>query len=405
MEIFLQIYLFIFIFAPDLLQVGLIAISGVFYFFINNYISPIPKSFIKSQSLVFLLFVIACVWSLIRNYDPDLNLLFRYGRCVSSIFIIYSLLSVSNLSSYSIFISVRNVLFLHAISVIIQVIDPSTVDFFLKINGYNKKLLALRSTGLVSGYDFAGFYTLFGMNCQIIVQKFKHKSIFSVITVLFLISTILTSRFNIFMLAINLFLWLIVSIKYKNQADALQISIALGIITMIGLVLVVFSTSFGLPFRNYLQKMFPSVYTEYFYKSYADYSLYSLNDHFRLPSSAFGLLFGTGRRQISADPGYINTISRIGLIGMFIEIKYYLTLLKIAINEKRVEKKYEKFFLVFFCLYLFVMQSKLIFFFSNGVFELGLILLLSLKFGLNQSFDNNKGFLISKRSRLVLILF
>ncbi|MCK1199533.1 hypothetical protein MXZ33_01585 [Streptococcus uberis] len=273
-------------------------------------------------------------------------------------------------------------LFIHSISILISIILPSSREIFEQISGYDKKFLRWRASGLVSGFDFAGILTNIGLILTVYLRNLNKKSLFGISGLIFILATLFTSRTNMIVLLIELLLIFIYLIGNKQYKKSLVILIPMILLVSVSLFFLILTTDIGAQYREYI--LSKSNFARKFYKviflTYSN-SAYSkaIIDHFYIEPSV-NIWFGSGYKPIFRDPGYTNTIYRIGIFGTILEIYFYFSMLfeslKIYILFKKINSVINTYAsqLIIIILITIFMQSKLIFFFSSTIFEITLIL-------------------------------
>ncbi|QHE53727.1 hypothetical protein [Pontibacillus sp. HMF3514] len=311
----------------------------------------------------------------------------RSFRAAIMYFIIYFFIYSWNISGRIFIKVIENILLIHAITILIAIVFPEFEAIIQFISSFEKVNLPLRSTGLVSSYEGAGFLCLTGIILNSFNVYYKNKKLLNYKSFIFIISVLFTSRTSITVLCILIlimFVYAVISGKVKSSLNVLKYVAPLAVISLSFLIL---TTNIGSEYRNEIYKYLPKLYYffEYFDDSYTDYGKHTraVERHIEIGDdiNTINLVFGSGTRIESKDPGYIKIIYSTGIIGVIISLYIYL---KSIINLRFLTKSYNYKGDLYSVLYSWVIfitliyELKIPFIFSSVFFELTCILYLSI---------------------------
>ena len=106
----------------------------------------------------------------------------------------YNVALTKNLSAESLTNILIVVLLINAIVVLVSIVSPEVKSLLAKMYGFNKGNRALRSFGLTSGYDTAGYLCVFGMVLTAVAVYYKRSITYSLIILVFMAAAVFTSR-------------------------------------------------------------------------------------------------------------------------------------------------------------------------------------------------------------------
>jgi len=370
LNIELFIFVFSIIFAP---KIGLLDLKVIVEFvFLSLSIARNQSINFEKRNLplVLLLFFIIILFlvSSVNNAHLQYAILFRYLRCLFSLFVIMIYVKSREIEIDTLMNVLVIVLLIHAIMIIISIILPNFEHYLYFISQYNKKFLRYRSTGLLSGYDYAGYYTNIGFVLSIVRNVMKKKNLINISALLFAIATVFTSRINTIILFVTVVLVIIYSLKKNNASLSMSVFFLIPILVMGSMFTILTISSFNsLKFR--LIQNYEIVYqlNKVVNETYSDNVLEnSIESQYKI-DKGMNIFLGKGEKA-RTDPGIINTIYEIGLIGLALKMSYYLYMTYIVLKIKY--EKYYSWFLLYVIILTSIFELKLIFYFSTGTFEL-----------------------------------
>ncbi|WP_146621759.1 O-antigen polymerase [Enterococcus florum] len=330
--------------------------------------------FTKRQLIVIILLSVVLLYSslvFLFSLSNDFFFLLKTIRSIVSALVIFLFFNNSNVSYIKLTKIYLLAISIHALSIILSILSPSIRESLYIFSGYSKKLLPFRSSGLFSGYDFAGYFIniaifFFGL---LIIWKKTRNSLFVYCYFIFLIlAVILTSRFNVFVLAMNVLFLLFISYRNNNLSARIFFTIINGFLAFFLAIFSVLSMNIAPNLRFFLATRYPLLnnISTTITDSYANYDVSStISSQFVFPSSP-RFFFGLNERA-PVDPGYINIIYYAGLIGLILIILIYVFLIKSSLKEADNRLR---IFLMLLLLMNLVFEIKLSFLLSSGAFEL-----------------------------------
>ncbi len=333
-----------------------------------NSLIPIP--------ITLVVLAIYSMTILLLNNSSDYFVVLRLIRALVSYFVIVFFVSSNKYSISEIIDTIEMTLFIHAVIVIISVLLPSFKPMLNMINGYTKREITFRSTGLMNGYDGSGFVCVVGFIIHYMMNKYENKkNSFTIKSLIYLIATVFTSRFNILCMA-GLIL-LISFIENKNKSSG-----ALGrfflfffraMFVVITVLFWVLTTNINTGIREALFSRFSSLGNVYdtLINSYTDYGKYTYvieNQTSLKGITFFDALFGKGIRPGYSDVGYIKTLYSVGIISIIVEFAIYFYTIKEY--KAAVDSYYKYLMYLLIVILMMVMELKLSFVFSTTIFEI-----------------------------------
>ena len=321
--------------------------------------------------LIFILFYSLCVF--LVNNSSDYFYVLRYCRVILSLITISSFFSAfpQYLNKQYLLICLRNVLLLNSIIILLSILFPQIKEILGQINGYDKAFYSLRSTGLVSGYELAGFLCIVGFLIECTINIYNKNKLLNIYTFIFFLSCCFTSRISMIYLIISLILlsfFFVFTGKFKYLREILWLLIP---IIIVGVLVIILTTDIGMTYRNNIYALFPQLIKPFdaILDSYTDYGQYtSYHSHlvFNSQYSFLEYFIGLGISP-EVDPGYMKTIYYTGFIGYCLSIIGYL-----IISMKKRNNKFD--FLVLFLFFLtFLFDLKIGALFSSCYWEVFLL--------------------------------
>lgn len=389
MELFLFLFSMVFLVEFNGVDIRIpISLFWLFKSLLNNKSTiKFKKTYIKYILMIGIIIIYSLiVISLNNSYNFFIPL--RYFRSMFSLVIIifYITTHANRIRPEKLINAIIYVLLLHATVIIIEIIIPSISNYIYMISGYSKKELGYRAAGFVSGFDFAGMYLnigLFFSMCKLIVTDQSKYFIFSLI---FIISTFLTSRTTSLLLLVTLFALILIAREYKNHKVTIVLTIFFYVVIALIFAFFILSTDVASSIKSNLLLEFPFLNELYnnFDSSYANYDIFQvIKEQLYLPSDN-SFISGLGEKALT-DPGYLNSIYSIGFIGLLLIFIFYITILLENFYNIRKHKKSSNlidnnnlilfYSLSFIIVISFIMEFKLSFLFSTGIFELMSIIL------------------------------
>lgn len=332
--------------------------------------------FTKEQilELFFLLAILVYVGAVFIFSDEISTFYFlKIFRCLVSSIVIFTFFNntdVDLIRASKAYIIATSV---HVFAVLGSFLSPQLREYVYLFSGYSKKYLPFRSSGLFSGYDYAGFFiniAIFILGIFIIKKISTH--VFSYfLLILFMISVLMTSRFNSVILILIIFLLLGISLKSSNQFSKIFLSTLTIFISIIGGIFMIISMNILPMIRYIIVNRFPSLdyLSTTIINSYANYNVSdTISSQYTLPKG-MAMVFGENLRA-PVDPGYINSIYYIGVIGLILILSFYTYLVILSVSRTNAQFST---IVIFMYIITVVFEMKLSFLFSSGAFEVFVI--------------------------------
>jgi hypothetical protein len=271
------------------------------------------------------------------------------------------------------------VLLLNAGVVLVSVWNPGIQTLLADMYGFDKSVRPLRSFGLTSGYDTAGYLCVVGALISSISIYFRKSKTDLVALVIFIAAAMFTSRSTmvlIFLLIAGFSIVFLVRGRWSLKVvSATYLAVGSGVAITYVLPLIIASFAWGGGSSSEFE----------FAASFAatDLSLW-WDSMWRLPDSSLELLFGSGSIIETSDVGYVKMIFMIGILGFLIVLAMYGYMLFVALRMRRSAQRGEwspdtetwvlLLSLTIFIVALFLMNIKNLYFLTRGYHELMIIM-------------------------------
>ena len=369
-DIELIIFIFSILFLPKIGLIDLKMIASIIFLGISlarDKRLVLEGKMVFSVLIIGLLIVLFIVNSLLN--DTDYLILMRYIRCLLSVVCVSNYIRTKKTTDNEVVQAVSIVIALHAIAIIVSVLFPASRPAIEFISRYNKKYLSLRSTGLLSGYDFAGMFLNSAFTLRIIYNVKEKNKIFDTYCYLYIIATIFTSRLNTLLLMVEV----VVVVLYMLKTQRISSSVSLIIIIPIMLAGSVFSILTIQAFASikvqlvqhyqWIAKLDRTINL-----TYSDSSvLYDIIESHYDIAPEINRIIGNGI-TVNKDPGIIKTIYEGGCVAVVLKFLFYLDIFTYSLRRKRAQYIYV--FLLIYILLNTIYEFKLQFYFATGAFEL-----------------------------------
>lgn len=352
---------------------------------INNINREIKINLYEFKLIVLIMIIIFYVMFItLMNQHNEIGVSLRYFRAILSFIVIILFFQDKKYEPKVVINTIEMILLIHSISIIIGVIFPNFKNYIVFISNYEKKFLEARSTGLVSGYDFAGLLCNLGLILNFLVNIINKKKIITVKTIIFIIAAAFTSRYSMVITMLILIMVFLYEIFKLNIREILRIGKYVIPLCLLIFLFLILTTELNVNLRKTLFDQIPmmkKIYNEIIY-SYADYSGRStVSNHYYIDPN-INLIFGEGYIPKNVDPGYIRNLYFMGIIGILLQGLFYFIIFLYANKMRKINSNKEikiiALFIMFMIIALFVMEFKLTFIFSSITFELMIILLVYL---------------------------
>lgn len=352
---------------------------------INNVNRKIKINLYEFKLIVLIMIIIFYVMFItLINQHNEISVSLRYFRAILSFIVIILFFQDKKYEPKVVINTIEMILLIHSISIIIGVIFPNFKDYIVFISNYEKKFLEARSTGLVSGYDFAGLLCNLGLILNFLVNIINKKKIITIKTIIFIMAAAFTSRYSMVVTILILVTVFIYEIFKLNIREIIRIGKYVIPLCLLIFLFLILTTELNVDLRRTLFDQIPimkKLYNEIIY-SYADYSGRStVTNHYYIDPN-INLIFGEGYIPKNVDPGYIRNLYFMGIIGILLQGLFYFIIFLYANKMRKINSNKEikiiALFIMFMIIALFVMEFKLTFIFSSITFELMIILLVYL---------------------------
>ena len=140
----------------------LFMVVGFIYFGIKNgkYIFP----YRTYKLLAFLSCLVAyALFNSIINFSYDYFEAFRFLRCMVSTMFLGIVVVQYNITPHYALAVIKRLLLIHAIAIIACILVPGLNELLVPISNHTKSFYAIRSSGLMSGEDAAGYLCNIGL--------------------------------------------------------------------------------------------------------------------------------------------------------------------------------------------------------------------------------------------------
>ncbi len=360
-------------------------IFGVLMFGVFYRKFKLPVIAIRISIFLFVMMIYALFNSLI-NHSGDYFEVLRFGRCIASTLFLGIMIGQYELSPNYVIRLIKYMFVIHAISVIACVFIPGLNELLVPISNHTKAFHSIRSSGLVSGEDAAGYLCSIGLIIEVFDRISNNKRPFSLVFLVFVVSSVFTSRVAMIIIATIICVTYVYLMKEKRISHASSLLIILVPMAILAGALFIITTPFASSIRMKLFEMFPAVNRLYQITagSYLDYSRYTsaVYRHISVTDLTLAeIIFGIGiKSSVVQDPGYIKTIYSIGIIGLVAECAFHISLVGKAIKLSSENVEYKGVAQIFSLIVLFTLlwEFKYSFLFSSTFFEAIILIYISL---------------------------
>ncbi len=382
---FFSLTVFLLLFGPKYGLVDISVVGGVVGLLILLPIKSIklPKyTFLFVVLTSIIVFYSMIVYILAGSYDNYVIL--RNLRAFFSTLLIPIIIYNVPLDKSVILDTVINVLLLHALVVLIQILIPATKLYFGPLYHFDKSLSnPVRAFGLTAGYDIAGYLCIAGMILVLLSALYKTKNLRYILSAtIFGTAVIFTSRVSmVVLLATVLFFSALFIIKGSRKLKSI------GIISIIAITIV--SGYYIIPIiTNTITIGTSTAYAHRYLSFFAKTDIKAtFNRMWILPNNEWNILFGCGMDPHS-DIGYIKLLFMLGIVGLSLVVGIYLLMLFRILRMLRIRRVQfisqtsEDFItgeialltLIILIPLQFILDFKNLYFLTRSVYELTLIL-------------------------------
>lgn len=373
----LALFIYFILFSP---KIGMIDLKLIAYFIFFVVSFRRRKELVVSRKfqLLFIPIIVLIIIFIINfflNENVSFFILFRYIRCLISMICIFIYFKLRNLETKIVIQTIIYIICLHAIIIILCMLFPQIRPLINLLSGYNKKNLPLRSSGLLSGYDFAGFVLNIGLIITVMYNiKYKNK-VFNLALILIIIATFFTSRVSTVFLMIQIVLVFLYILRIRRIKSSIFILILIPIV-FLGSIMTILTIETFEPIKNELIVRYEWINTlnKTINMTYSQSSIDEVvNLQYYIDKNVNSMIGNA--IQAPVDPGYINSIYEAGYVGLFVKIFGYLSVGIWGFIQRR--KNYLYLFITYLVIITSFFEMKLVFYFASTSFEI-LILFMSL---------------------------
>lgn len=260
--------------------------------------------------------------------------------------------------SKDICIALLYAIILHSILILLGSFFPFANEFFENISG-NDRTVDYRSSGMLAGFDIAGFLAIIGlMMISFNVVRIKSKMMEGVFMLIIFSSSYFSSRVSV-VIAIAVFLYYLLSV-IRNSSASIGLRIFLTFVSSCVFIyvayeaLVVLEVTMSLGVIDVPMDVASSVVQR---SAVQDSDKFLWEDMFYLPVSWFDTIFGTGGSTLDSDVGYIQEVFRYGFLGLSISLGAHFLFLYENFHFLRAEvyaKNHKNLIVMIFLLMLFL---------------------------------------------------
>ncbi len=399
------VLIFSLIFAP---KIGLVDLSIVISGFCLVLLAPFQAKFHVDKRL-FLAGIIVLFLSFYQIFitviflENDFLSVFRLIRAAMVAF----LMALAGVVAARMRIDLIRILFyailIHSALIVLAANSIALNEMLGYISG-NDRIRPYRASGLMAGFDMAGFISIIGLlllafNAVKIDLKAKFIFLF-----LLLLSCYFTSRVSMVLGLLVVGGFIFHMIKNRNYPFFYRFVFFVFSSVLLYFYLLpiinIFEVTFNLGLVDVDQELVDEIVANHA-RQHSDRFLW---EHMLfLPNSLSGIIFGVGYNPLKSDVGYVKELFRYGLVGMLVMLSVHLFLIFSTLGNAgatRLEVKY-KYFIGFVFVLMLTLSWKNNYFFTRGIWPIFLILVSSLPYiGISEKLGQKTGVLWRKYVRL-----
>jgi len=265
----------------------------------------------------------------------------------------------------------------HALFIIAASFNIELNQFLGAIFG-NDRIRPLRSSGLVSGFDVAGFFCIAGL-LAVVTNAYEPKSEIAkyFLSLLFLTACYFSSRVSMVLAALLFVILIARSLFIKNVRLSQKIIAFIVLAPIAGFmlqeILIIFEVAFTLGIITIDNYTSQRVVERFATATIEDGGLISM---YFLPASYLQLFFGAGTDTLNSDVGYVKFLFWHGIFGFFLMICIIGHLLFKSIKNLRTgpQAKRERVFIICIYFMVFLMTLKNNYLLTRGIWSLLILL-------------------------------
>lgn len=270
---------------------------------------------------------------------PDTYFLLRAARAFLATLLIAITVNNARLRVSVMLDVVIDVLLLHAIAVLVQILIPEVKPVFAHLWGFDKTLSAsVRGFGLTAGYDIAGFLCVAGMVLSLLSGSRRARpSKYFARALVFCAAGFFTSRISMVVTVVTAacfgLRYLFVRRARRWRLVGIAALVGIGMAALYYVFPLVLST-ISIGDANASFDDLASRYTPLYSQSSIRQLLGAA---WIVPTSTSSLLFGSGVNPPS-DIGYIKLLNMIGMTGLVLVIGLYCLMLRRTLRSLRMRE-------------------------------------------------------------------
>lgn len=333
----------------------------------------IPVAIITTYSLLVILV------NDVLGQNIELGVTIRYIRAGIMSVAISNVIS-SRKNRLSILGSLAAVLTLHSVIILLEIAFPAIRNNLYIFSGSQRIFYPYRANGFVNSFDFAGLFTNVGIALNALLYVKTRQKAFFVNFALCVVATLFTSRLNM-LICLIVMLCVYLSIRRQDHAFGRFLIIVLSIVGMVSVSLWAITTDSLAALRNTLFSKYSWMTSLYnvIRNTYSDDAFSKeIMYQYTINGGSVFRIFGTGCDP-NRDPGYVQMIYGIGLIGTGIVVITHLRYIIDAYKRSVCStNKYSS--IISNCIICVVtleiaLNFKLLFLYSTGAYELICVLI------------------------------
>lgn len=309
----------------------------------------------------------------ILNFVVEPEPVLRLIRALLSVLIGIFILGLPGINQRKLVSAVFTALILHALLIDVAAL-VERLNLALSIVSGNDRWKPLRSSGLLAGFDIAGFMVLAGtLLLTLRVFQFRFSVARWMCYIIFCLAAFFTSRVSLALFCVIIGVRAIFTIGALNIGWILKTSIFLLLAAIGGVVFYIYAlpildVTFSIGLLNISEADYDSIVARH---AVQDEDQFLWSDMFFLPNSFSEIIWGIGQDALMSDVGYVKDIFRYGLVGLFLStiIYFYLASKILAYSAPKTSSGLRAFIFTIYLL-TFLLSFKNGYFFTRSAFPL-----------------------------------
>lgn len=267
-------------------------------------------------------------------------------------------------------------LVVHALLVDIAAVIPALNHALSEISG-NDKVGHYRASGLLAGFDIAGFLSAIGM--MMVLSRLcplRRRLPEFAFMVVFLLSCAFTSRVSM-VLGVLLFIVYLMQMLRDRELSLTVKLVLIPSIVIVGVgiayqMFLIFDVTMGLNLMQVSDLKIASIRSV---NAPVSIDLAGYKEMFFLPSTSSQFIFGVGKEALHSDVGYVNNIYSFGLIGLVVAVLAHLAFIAGSLkNVPSRRLRNHKLLVTALFVSMLVLTFKNNYIFVRGVFPVFLLI-------------------------------